>query len=299
MTTSTSAPPAATKHTPLTEAHRKLGAKLIDFGGWSMPVSYASGILNEHRATRTAVGVFDVCHMGEVHFRGPRAAEAVQRLITNDVGRLAEGARALHRGLPAVGRDRRRSDRLPLRRGALPDRRQRREPRQGRRLVPDARGDRLRHRRRVRSDRPDRVPGTAGRAGARDADQLAAGVVAALRGDRPRRDRGRRRVGGPHRLYRRGRVRDLLRGRRRRSTLGSADRSGQRRRRRARGAGGARHPAARGAAALCTATTWTRPPPPSKRGWAGSSSWMAPTSSAATRYAPSRQPGSRASWPAS
>jgi aminomethyltransferase len=92
-TAQTAAP--ATKHTPLTESHRKLGAKLIDFGGWSMPVSYPSGILNEHRATRSAVGVFDVCHMGEVHFRGPRAAEAVQRLITNDVGRLAEG-RALY-----------------------------------------------------------------------------------------------------------------------------------------------------------------------------------------------------------
>src|SRR5438128_1115103 len=93
--TAQAAAPAATKHTPLTESHRKLGAKLIDFGGWSMPVSYPSGILNEHRATRSAVGVFDVCHMGEVHFRGPRAAEAVQRLITNDVGRLAEG-RALY-----------------------------------------------------------------------------------------------------------------------------------------------------------------------------------------------------------
>jgi aminomethyltransferase len=56
-----------------------------------MPVQYANGILREHHATRAAVGVFDVCHMGEIHFRGPRAAEAVQRLVTNDVGRLAEG----------------------------------------------------------------------------------------------------------------------------------------------------------------------------------------------------------------
>jgi aminomethyltransferase len=85
----------APKRTPLYEAHRRLGAKIIDFGGWLMPVSYPAGILEEHRATRRAVGVFDVCHMGEVHFRGARAAEAVQRLITNDIGRLTDG-RALY-----------------------------------------------------------------------------------------------------------------------------------------------------------------------------------------------------------
>jgi aminomethyltransferase len=79
------------RRTPLYDAHKKLGAKLIDFGGWWMPVSYPSGILDEHATTRSAVGVFDVCHMGEVHFRGARAGEAVQRLITNDVSRLADG----------------------------------------------------------------------------------------------------------------------------------------------------------------------------------------------------------------
>lgn len=79
------------KRTPLYQAHRDLGAKLIDFGGWMMPVNYPAGILEEHRTTRTAVGVFDVCHMGEIHFRGPRAAEAVQRLVTNDVGAMTDG----------------------------------------------------------------------------------------------------------------------------------------------------------------------------------------------------------------
>jgi aminomethyltransferase len=64
---------------------------MVDFGGWSMPVSYPTGILEEHRATRTAVGVFDVCHMGEVHFRGAGAAATVQRLVTNDVARLENG----------------------------------------------------------------------------------------------------------------------------------------------------------------------------------------------------------------
>jgi aminomethyltransferase len=79
------------RRTPLYEAHVRLGAKIVDFGGWSMPVSYPSGILEEHRATRAAVGVFDVCHMGEVHFRGAGAAATVQRLVTNDVGRLENG----------------------------------------------------------------------------------------------------------------------------------------------------------------------------------------------------------------
>src|SRR4029079_11704106 len=67
------------------------GARMVDFGGWSMPVSYPTEILDEHRATRTAVGVFDVCHMGEVHFTGAGAAATVQRLVTNDVGRLENG----------------------------------------------------------------------------------------------------------------------------------------------------------------------------------------------------------------
>jgi glycine cleavage system T protein (aminomethyltransferase) len=75
----------------LYEAHVRLGAKMVDFGGWAMPVSYPTGILEEHRATRSAVGVFDVCHMGEVHFTGPGAAATVQRLVTNDVARLENG----------------------------------------------------------------------------------------------------------------------------------------------------------------------------------------------------------------
>jgi aminomethyltransferase len=79
------------KKTPLFGAHQRLGAKLIDFGGWLMPVNYPAGIIDEHKATRASVGVFDVCHMGEIHFRGPRAAEAVQRLVTNNVGGMRDG----------------------------------------------------------------------------------------------------------------------------------------------------------------------------------------------------------------
>jgi aminomethyltransferase len=82
------------KRTPLYEAHRALGAKMVPFGGWEMPVQY-QGILAEHKAVRDSVGAFDVSHMGEVVFRGPRAAEAVQRLVTNHVGKLVDG-RALY-----------------------------------------------------------------------------------------------------------------------------------------------------------------------------------------------------------
>jgi aminomethyltransferase len=84
--------PAVAQRTPLYQAHVDAGARIIDFGGWDMPVQYRTGIVKEHEATRTAAGVFDVSHMGEAVVRGQRAAEAVQRLITNDVGKLTDGA---------------------------------------------------------------------------------------------------------------------------------------------------------------------------------------------------------------
>ncbi len=78
------------KRTPLYDAHRELGAKMVPFGGWEMPVQY-TGIIDEHRAVRERVGAFDVSHMGEIVFRGPHAADAVQRLVTNHVARLVDG----------------------------------------------------------------------------------------------------------------------------------------------------------------------------------------------------------------
>src|SRR5262245_50352313 len=78
------------KKTPLYARHVSLGAKVIDFGGWAMPVQY-KGIIAEHENVRTKCGIFDVSHMGEVVFRGPRAAEAVQKLTTNDVSKLKNG----------------------------------------------------------------------------------------------------------------------------------------------------------------------------------------------------------------
>ncbi|HEU0033738.1 MAG TPA: glycine cleavage system aminomethyltransferase GcvT [Kofleriaceae bacterium] len=73
------------RKTPLWEIHRQLGARLIDFGGWDMPVQYPAGTIKEHNAVREAVGLFDVSHMGEVYLRGPRVREAVERLTTNAV----------------------------------------------------------------------------------------------------------------------------------------------------------------------------------------------------------------------
>jgi aminomethyltransferase len=72
------------KKTPLWDAHRLLGAKLVDFAGWHMPVSYPAGTIKEHKAVRTAVGLFDVSHMGEAYLRGPRAREVVAKLTSNN-----------------------------------------------------------------------------------------------------------------------------------------------------------------------------------------------------------------------
>ena len=76
--------------TPLHSVHRSLGARLVPFAGWEMPVQYA-GIVAEHRAVRSAAGLFDVSHMGELDLRGSGAAAAVARLTCADVGRIEEG----------------------------------------------------------------------------------------------------------------------------------------------------------------------------------------------------------------
>jgi len=76
--------------TPLNAVHRQTGAKMVDFGGWDMPVQYR-GILDEHKAVRTAVGIFDVSHMGEIVVRGPQALELVNWVSSNDAAKLAVG----------------------------------------------------------------------------------------------------------------------------------------------------------------------------------------------------------------
>lgn len=85
------------KRTPLYECHQEAGARLVDFAGWEMPVQYA-GVIEEHRAVRTAAGLFDVSHMGEVRVQGPGSEEFLQRLTPNDVSKLAPG-RAHYSGL--------------------------------------------------------------------------------------------------------------------------------------------------------------------------------------------------------
>ena len=81
---------AALKKTPLNAKHRSLGARMVEFGGWDMPVEYG-GIVAEHMAVRTHAGLFDVSHMGEIEIAGGDALAAVQWLTSNDASRLAVG----------------------------------------------------------------------------------------------------------------------------------------------------------------------------------------------------------------
>ncbi len=83
--------PAALKRTPLFDVHRSLGAKMVPFAGWEMPVQYSQGILAEHKAVRERAGIFDVCHMGEFEVTGPDRNAFVQRVTCNDVGALEAG----------------------------------------------------------------------------------------------------------------------------------------------------------------------------------------------------------------
>lgn len=79
------------KRTPLFSVHQRAGARLAPFGGWEMPVQY-SGIIDEHLAVRRAAGLFDISHMGEVKVSGSGAADFLNRLLTNDIRKLAVGA---------------------------------------------------------------------------------------------------------------------------------------------------------------------------------------------------------------
>jgi aminomethyltransferase len=78
------------KKTPLNARHRALGARMVDFGGWDMPVEYA-GLAHEHMAVRTRAGLFDVSHMGQIEIAGRDALAAVQHITTNDASRLQPG----------------------------------------------------------------------------------------------------------------------------------------------------------------------------------------------------------------
>ena len=94
MTDATAPDAMPLKKTALNAAHRALKAKMVDFGGWDMPVEYpgvGGGLIAEHMAVRTGVGLFDVSHMGEIWFRGAGALAAVQHVTMNDASRLKDG----------------------------------------------------------------------------------------------------------------------------------------------------------------------------------------------------------------
>ncbi len=78
------------KATPLNQIHRQLGARMVDFGGWDMPVQYA-GVISEHLTVRSAAGLFDVSHMGEIEVSGPQARDFLQYALINDVSVLVDG----------------------------------------------------------------------------------------------------------------------------------------------------------------------------------------------------------------
>ncbi len=85
----TSAPPAL-RRTPLFERHVEAGGRLVEFAGWEMPVQY-EGVREEHMAVRDSAGIFDVSHMGEIETSGPQAVELLQRLLSNDISKIAPG----------------------------------------------------------------------------------------------------------------------------------------------------------------------------------------------------------------
>jgi aminomethyltransferase len=94
MTTPAAPATPALKKTALNSTHRALKAKMVDFGGWDMPVEYpgnGGGLIAEHMAVRTGVGLFDVSHMGEIQFRGPGSLAAVQHITMNDASKLKDG----------------------------------------------------------------------------------------------------------------------------------------------------------------------------------------------------------------
>ncbi len=91
--------PPTIRKTALNATHRQLGAKMVDFSGWDMPVEYPKhgGLMKEHLAVRTGVGVFDVSHMGDIRIHGPQALAAVQHITMNDA------SQAGRRTVPVLG----------------------------------------------------------------------------------------------------------------------------------------------------------------------------------------------------
>src|SRR5438128_12305798 len=79
------------RHSPLDAAHRKLGAKMVPFGGWDMPLAYPDGTIAEHLACRRSAVAFDVSHLGTVRLTGPDAFDRLQTTLTNDLAKIGPG----------------------------------------------------------------------------------------------------------------------------------------------------------------------------------------------------------------
>jgi aminomethyltransferase len=89
LSATASKPDAALKRTPLHDAHVRAGARMVPFAGWDMPVQY-EGVRQEHVAVRTKAGLFDVSHMGEIRFRGPKAEAALSWLLSNAIRKIEQ-----------------------------------------------------------------------------------------------------------------------------------------------------------------------------------------------------------------
>ena len=213
------------KETPLNAVHRAAGARMVDFGGWDMPVNYGSQI-DEHHAVRSDAGMFDVSHMRVVDLEGAGARDFLRHALANNVDKLKDAGKALYSCLlHDAGQRHRRPDRLFPARGLLPPGRQRGHGGQGHRLVPQAhRGARAgpgaHAARRPRDDRgagPERArEGLAGASRQRGGERVAEAVHGRVDAHRVGRA-----VHRAHRLHRRGRFRNRAAGDARAASCGA------------------------------------------------------------------------------
>ncbi len=235
------------RRTSLYDEHVALGGRIVPFAGWEMPVQY-TGIVDEHKAVRTAAGMFDVSHMGELRLRGEYAAHVVDYLVTNDAKKLVDGQamytcccnEAGHILDDLIVYRREEDDWLVVCNCQQPreDRRPLREGLQGPLRVP----------RRERGHRARRIPGPSRLRGAREAGHRGREPAHPQELPLPR-GRGRRRSEhrGAYGLHGRGRGRDLLRVGGGAEALARSARGGKAAGREAGGPGRARHAPPRGA----------------------------------------------------
>ena len=210
-----------TRKTILNESHRALGAKMVDFGGWDMPLNYGSQI-EEHHAVRRDAGMFDVSHMTVVDCKGPRTREFLRHLLANNVDKLKQPGKALYSCMlneeggviddlivyfvaedffrTVVNASTRDKDLAWINAQAQPS------------MCRSRERARSRHDRRAGSERARQGGFAVQRGGSRPGAQAR----------QVRRHAGRRPVHRPHRLHRRGRLRDHGRQKRRRSISGIA-----------------------------------------------------------------------------